>query len=1067
MLQAENEQDVTLPTLKSIEDLKKLRSRLSTDREFAIPTIVINAGTCGQASGANGLIRVAKYELLEKGLTEKINLRITGCHGFCEKEPSVLVEPNETFYPKLGLEDMARIVSAVAEGEIIEELLFVDPQSGESLEKQSDIPFFKKQERTLLGLNGKVDPIHIYDYIENEGYLALAKALEEGKPEWVVNEVKTSGLRGRGGAGFPTGLKWEMLAGQPNGNGKFLVCNADEGDPGAYMDRSLLEGNPHSIIEGMLIGAIGTGATEGVVYVRNEYPLAIKHLVIALRQARELGLLGEDILGTGFSFDIRLVRGAGAFVCGEETALIRSVEGKVGEPRQRPPYPVQKGIDGKPTAINNVETWANIPVIFRCGSKEFAKIGTEKSTGTKIFSLVGKVKNTGLVEVPMGITINEIVYDIGGGPSGKGKIKAVQTGGPSGGCIPASMFDLTIDFDSLAEVGSIMGSGGMIVMDENTCMVDVAKYFMNFLKDESCGKCFTCRKGTQRMYEILDDITRGEGTLADLDLLQELALAVKDTTMCGLGQTASNPVLSTIRYFRHEYEQHIVDKRCDAAVCKELTGAPCQTTCPLGTEAWRYIALLEQGKYEDSYQVIRETNPFPSVCARVCHHPCEDKCRAGTTGKEAVAIRSLKRFITNRVSPETYKTQPVVLADKDTQKVAVVGSGPAGLTAAHYISLAGYKVTIYEAEDKVGGMLVSGIPAYRLPRDVLQKEINSLLNQNITLKLNTALGRDITIDSLFDNKYAAVFLAMGAARSLRLNIEGEESDGVYPSMEYLGAFNLREENLAKGRVGVIGGGNSAVDAARVAIRQDNVESVTIFYRRSRQEMPAYEEEIEGALEEGVEIETLVSPVEVKQKEGRLTGVKFIKNELGERDASGRRKPVPVPGTEFIEPIDTLIVAIGEQPEVESVSGTEIETTKWDTIKVDKETLATNKQGVFAGGDVVSGPNTVVEAIANGKKAALVIDRYLRGVELRELPRVILPQIFVEPVEVPEEELIEAVRAELPTVPVVERRKNFVEVNMSLSEEDAAREARRCLRCDLEFTQQEESEEQISSEEKLA
>ncbi len=1067
MLQAENEQDVTLPTLKSIEDLKKLRSRLSTDREFAIPTIVINAGTCGQASGANGLIRVAKYELLEKGLTEKINLRITGCHGFCEKEPSVLVEPNETFYPKLGLEDMARIVSAVAEGEIIEELLFVDPQSGESLEKQSDIPFFKKQERTLLGLNGKVDPIHIYDYIENEGYLALAKALEEGKPEWVVNEVKTSGLRGRGGAGFPTGLKWEMLAGQPNGNGKFLVCNADEGDPGAYMDRSLLEGNPHSIIEGMLIGAIGTGATEGVVYVRNEYPLAIKHLVIALRQARELGLLGEDILGTGFSFDIRLVRGAGAFVCGEETALIKSIEGKVGEPRQRPPYPVQKGIDGKPTAINNVETWANIPVIFRCGSKEFAKIGTEKSTGTKIFSLVGKVKNTGLVEVPMGITINEIVYDIGGGPSGKGKIKAVQTGGPSGGCIPASMFDLTIDFDSLAEVGSIMGSGGMIVMDENTCMVDVAKYFMNFLKDESCGKCFTCRKGTQRMYEILDDITRGEGTLADLDLLQELALAVKDTTMCGLGQTASNPVLSTIRYFRHEYEQHIVDKRCDAAVCKELTGAPCQTTCPLGTEAWRYIALLEQGKYEDSYQVIRETNPFPSVCARVCHHPCEDKCRAGTTGKEAVAIRSLKRFITERVSPETSKTQPVVLADKDTQKVAVVGSGPAGLTAAHYISLAGYKVTIYEAEDKVGGMLVSGIPAYRLPRDVLQKEINSLLNQNITLKLNTALGRDITIDSLFDNKYAAVFLAMGAARSLRLNIEGEESDGVYPSMEYLGAFNLREENLAKGRVGIIGGGNSAVDAARVAIRQDNVESVTIFYRRSRQEMPAYEEEIEGALEEGVEIETLVSPVEVKQKEGRLTGVKFIKNELGERDASGRRKPVPVPGTEFIEPIDTLIVAIGEQPEVESVSGTEIETTKWDTIKVDTETLATNKQGVFAGGDVVSGPNTVVEAIADGKKAALVIDRYLRGVELRELPRVILPQIFVEPVEVPEEELIEAVRAELPTVPVAERRKNFVEVNMSLSEEDAAREARRCLRCDLEFTQQEESEEQISSEEKLA
>jgi NADH:ubiquinone oxidoreductase subunit F (NADH-binding)/(2Fe-2S) ferredoxin len=579
--------------LKTIGDFRALRWRILEDRDPSIPVIVISAGTCGQASGANDLIRVTKRELLAKGLADKISLRITGCHGFCQAEPSLLIEPRGTFYPRIGINEMTRIVDAVARGEVLQDLLWRDPNTRRRVEKQTDIPFFQSQTRTILSRNEKVDPIRIYNYIENSGYSALVKVLEKGDPRWVVEEVKASGLRGRGGAGFPTGLKWELLAQQADGRGKFLVCNADEGDPGAYMDRSVLEGNPHSIIEGMLIGAFGTGATAGIVYVRTEYPLAIKHLVIALRQARELGLLGEKILGTGFSFDIEVVKGAGAFVCGEETALIRSVEGKTGEPRQRPPYPVEKGIDGKPTAINNVETWANIPIIIAYGAGEFAKIGTPQNTGTKIFSLVGKVKNTGLVEVPMGITIGEIVHDVGGGPSGRGEIKAVQTGGPSGGCIPTSMFDLPIDYDSLAKAGSIMGSGGMIVMDENTCMVDVAKYFMKFLKDESCGKCFTCRKGTQRMWEILDEISRGQGTPEMLDVLEELAQVVKDTSMCGLGQTASNPVLSTLRYFRDEYLTHVERRFCPAAVCRDLfayrviaekcTGcALCVRVCPTG-----------------------------------------------------------------------------------------------------------------------------------------------------------------------------------------------------------------------------------------------------------------------------------------------------------------------------------------------------------------------------------------------------------------------------------------------------------------------------------------------------
>ena len=556
--------------VKSVDEFLSLHDRLTAERNIDLLTLIIPAGTCGQASGANDLIRMTKRELLNKKLTEKIRLRITGCHGFCEMEPSILIEPWGVYYPKVDPKKIVDMVGAVAKGEVLKDLLFKDPTTGNPIERQTDIPFFKKQVRTLLSRNEKVDPIRIYNYIENNGYLAMAKTLSSGHPRRVIEEVKASGLRGRGGAGFPTGLKWERLADQTNGKGKFIVCNADEGDPGAYMDRSLLEGNPHSIIEGMIIGAYGTGATKGIIYVRNEYPLAIKHLLIALRQANQLGLLGENILGTGFSFDIKMVRGAGAFVCGEETALIKSIEGRMGEPRQRPPFPVEKGIYGQPTLINNVETWANIPIIMGFGAQEFSKVGTKESAGTKIFSLVGRIRNTGLVEVPMGIPIEQIVNKIGGGPIHQTRIKAVQTGGPSGGCIPAEMFHLPVDYESLTRAGSIMGSGGMIVMDEHTCMVDLAKYFTKFLKEESCGKCFICRKGTQRMYEILDDISAGRGTLEHLDLLEELGPIVKDASLCGLGQTSPNPVLSTLRYFREEYLEHIEKKRCPAGVCKDL-----------------------------------------------------------------------------------------------------------------------------------------------------------------------------------------------------------------------------------------------------------------------------------------------------------------------------------------------------------------------------------------------------------------------------------------------------------------------------------------------------------------
>lgn len=1059
--------------LNSLDDFKKYKAWLESNQDSAMRTLIIPAGTCGRASGADDLIQAAREAILRNGLTGQVHLRVTGCHGFCEMEPSILVEPGGIFYPKLSAENVERVVVATAGGEIADELVHFDPVKSVSVPRQQDIPFFKTQQRTILARSEQIVPEELASYIVNGGYGALVKTLEQGDPDWVLQQVKSSGLRGRGGAGFPTGLKWEMLAKQPGTDGKYLVCNADEGDPGAYMDRSILEGNPHSILEGMLIGAYATGATDGILYVRAEYPLAIEHLRVALEQTRESGLLGGHILGTDFSFDIQMVQGAGAFVCGEETALIRSIEGKMGEPKQRPPFPIQRGINGKPTCINNVETWANISVIIGEGAEKFSRVGTEKNAGTKIFSLVGKIKNTGLVEVPMGVTIKEIVYDIGGGAVGKAKIKAVQTGGPSGGCIPAAMFDLPIDYDSLAKAGAIMGSGGMIVMDENTCMVDLAKYFMNFLKGESCGKCFTCRKGTQRMYEILDDISNGKATLEDIELLEELARVVKDTTMCGLGQTAANPVLSTLRYFRHEYERHVVDKRCDAFVCANLMGASCQAACPVDTEPWRYVALVASGQLEEAYKVIREANPLPGISGRVCDRKCEHQCKLGATGGEAISIRSLKRFVTDRVEPSAYAFNKPRPAAADAPAVAVIGAGPAGLSAAHYLSLRGYRVTLFEAEAEPGGMLLTAIPSYRLPREEMRKEVNALINENISLRCGVKLGLDITLDGLFAEGYAAIFLALGAHKSWTLGVKGEDLKGVYSSIEFLKAFNLHGEQWARGRVGIIGGGNSAVDAARVAIRQADVESVVLLYRRTCEEMPAYAEEVDAAIEEGIRLETLVSPVRIRyieaaeqegvrvetfvspvkieSQDGHLAGIECLRNTLADVDISGRRKPVPIPGSEFHVPLDTLIVAIGERPDSECLKSMGLTLEKDGRLAVNPNTLCTQREGVFAGGDLVTGPNTVIEAIATGKKAARSIDRYLRSELGEEHAEWKLPDVFVPPADITEEEFDMATRAVVPTLPARLRKKNFAEVELSFETEAAVREARRCLRCDLQFT----------------
>jgi NADH:ubiquinone oxidoreductase subunit F (NADH-binding)/(2Fe-2S) ferredoxin/NAD-dependent dihydropyrimidine dehydrogenase PreA subunit len=554
--------------ISSPEALEKFRNQILSERDPNQSCVTVCGGTGCHASGCHQVIDAFKEVLRSKG--NGINIRVTGCHGFCEKGPLVVIYPQKILYQRVKPEDASKIIEeTVLNGKVVEALLYEHPVTSQKIIREEEVPFYQKQMRIIFGNNGSIDPTSVEDYVAVGGYRALPKALFTMTPEAIIQEVKEANLRGRGGGGFPAGLKWESCR-RARGDIKYVICNADEGDPGAYMDRSLLEGNPHSVLEGMIIGAYAIGAHEGYVYVRNEYPLAVVNIGIAIDQARELGLLGKNILGSGFDFDVKISRGGGAFVCGESSALVASIAGEVGEPRAKHIHLVESGLWDRPTNLNNVETWANVPVIILKGAKWYSQIGTEGSKGTKIFSLVGKVNNTGLVEVPMGITLREIVYDIGGGIPGGKKFKAVQTGGPSGGCIPESLVDLPVDFDRLTEVGSMMGSGGMIVMDESTCMVDVAKYFTNFLKDESCGKCTSCREGTRRMHEILTEITEGRGTIEHIDLLEELGWVTAEASLCGLGQTAPNPVLSTIRYFRDEYREHILNKRCPAKVCRRL-----------------------------------------------------------------------------------------------------------------------------------------------------------------------------------------------------------------------------------------------------------------------------------------------------------------------------------------------------------------------------------------------------------------------------------------------------------------------------------------------------------------
>jgi NADH-quinone oxidoreductase subunit F len=1033
--------DSKLPRLRSLNDLARHRANLQRTYDPERVRVRICMTGC-RAFGAMKVRDALAHEMAERGLAGAADLIETGCHGFCAGAPVLAVDPYGYFYQRVRPEDAAEIVEAsLINGAAVSRLGY-EADDGGRIIRREQMPFFRGQRFIVLRNCGQIDPCRIEDYIRRDGYAALDRALSSLSPSAVIEEVKAAGLRGRGGAGFPTGRKWELCA-SSRGDKKYLICNADEGDPGAFMDRGVLEGDPHSVLEGMAIAAYAIGADEGYIYVRAEYPIAVEHLRVAIAQAEQMGLLGDHILGTDFSFHLKLKEGAGAFVCGEETALMASIEGRRGMPKPRPPFPAVSGLWGKPTNINNVETFANIAPLILNGASWFSDMGTANSKGTKVFSLAGKVVNTGLVEVPMGITPREVIFDIGGGIQGGRAFKAAQMGGPSGGCVPAEHLDLPIDYESLTAIGSMMGSGGMIVTDEATCIVDLARFFLAFVQSESCGKCVPCRVGTRRMLEILTRITQGDGREEDLETLESMALTIKDSSLCGLGQTAPNPVLSTIRYFRDEYLAHIRDKRCPAGVCAALSTTPCQDTCPAGVDAFGYVGLIAEGRFSDALRVVRDRLPLPAVCGRICYHPCERRCRRGDVD-EAVAIGALKRFIADHEATAGLDA-PTPLPEDRPAEVAIVGAGPAGLAAAYHLARMGCRSTIFEALPKPGGMLVAAIPAYRLPRGVLAREIDYIHRMGVDIKTGVRVGEDITFEELRRQGYRAFFIATGAHQNRRMGIPGEDLPGVMGGLEFLREFNLGSPEPLHGRVLVIGGGNVAIDAARSA-RRLGAEEVYVVYRRTRTEMPAHAWEIEEAEREGVKFCYLTAPLEVVAQDGRAAGLLCQRMELGQADQRGRRRPVPVAGSEYVEPAEFVIAAVGQATDVDWLASLGLNVAEGGTVTADRTTQATNVEGIFAGGDLVTGPASAVDAMADGYRAARAIQRYLEGAPLPSAAPPVRSAVAVGP---PPVETEACPRATMPCLGLDCRCDSFDEVELGLDEEAALAEARRCLRCGRE------------------
>lgn len=1038
----------------TVDNLNKLKEQGMRTVKPELSCISVGLGTCGIGSGAEEL-----YNELLKVAPKGLLIKRAGCFGFCAKEPLLMLyKPNLPIllFSEVKPQSAKKFVDAAMDMKLTEKLsktamakisrwdfrtseLFFG-EAWPNIPEWNELAFFKNQEKLVLRDCGLIDPEKIEEYIAIGGYSALKDAILTKKPEDIIKMVSSSWLRGRGGAGFPTGVKWKLMAKSPDKE-KWVLCNADEGDPGAYMNRNEIESDPHMLIEGMAIGAFAMGASNGFVYCRAEYPLAVERLNKAMIQAKEAGLLGDNILNSGFSFELEVVKGQGAFVCGEETALIASSEGKAGRPLPRPPFPAQKGYKGHPTNINNVETWCNVPVIVARGHEYFLKIGNEKSPGTKVFSLVGKVRNTGLVELPLGTSLSEIVYGMGEGAGAHKFVRAVQTGGPSGGCIPAEKFNSPVDYESLASLGAIMGSGGMVVMDQDNCMVDLARYFVNFTAAESCGKCAPCREGLSQMSRILTDISKGRAKLEDLDELERIAYCVKDSSLCGLGQTAANPVLTTLKYFRDEYEKHINDKRCDAGVCESLYYALCENSCPLHMNIPAYLALLQENRIEDAYEVTLRDNPLPGVMGRICHFHCQMRCRRDEID-EPVAQGEIHRYLSDvmyKMGREKIVWDRLVKEKKKPtgRKIAIVGAGPAGLSASYYLARLGYDVTIYEAQPKAGGILRYGIPSYRLPKDILDRELELWRVLGVKFVFNSLVGKKPTFNSL-KSGFDAVILATGAQGDRKLGIAGEDLAGVHSGFAWLGDFAKGHKSEPGKRCLVIGGGNVAIDTARTLFRLD--KEVTVIYRRTKADMPANKTELEGAEEEGIRFEYMLQPEEITGEAGKVKAVRFRVMRPGGIDITGR--PKPVPSDRIVEiACDEVFAATGEGVITEPWEKAGLPVQANRAIAADKSN-GSLRGNIWAIGDAVLGPSTAAEAMGLGKYCAKAIDKALLNRDVFDS----LYKDFKYSMTVSEETDCKQCKAK--QVPPDQRWGNFMEISLGFTGEQAKIEASRCLRCDI-------------------
>jgi len=1020
------------------------------------PRIAVGMGTCGRGNGAEAVHHALSDAIERDGMD--IQLVSTGCFGACSQEAMVNVWiPGRPLLllRHVQASDAERILAAVSQGTVPPDLAWCRIDEWDHLTAHirygagfpelpswNEIPFFAGQKRIVLRNCGLISPDDIDEYIGVGGYQALYKVLIDGKPDQVIEQIKAAKLRGRGGAGYSTGLKWEFLA-RANGNPKYIICNADEGDPGAFMNRNEIESDPHSLLEGMIIAGYVTGASRGIIYVRAEYPLAVHRLKTALEQAEDYGILGFNILGRPFNFHIDLVEGAGAFVCGEETALIASLEGEGGRPRPRPPFPANKGLNGKPTNINNVETWYNVAPIVIKGPAWFTETGSTKSAGTKVFSLVGKIANTGLVEMPLGTPLARFVYDVGGGALKGRSIKAVQTGGPSGGCIPHELFDTPVDYETLSQLGSIMGSGGMVVLDEDNCMVDLARYFIEFTHSESCGKCVPCRAGLDQALRVLNGLTHGNGTAAQLDMLDVLGRMIRDTSLCGLGQSAPNPVLTTMRHFRHEFDDHIVAKRCRAGVCDSLALSPCENSCPLHMNIPQFLDLLKQGRMEDAFEAVILDNPLPASTGRVCQHPCDNRCRRQTLD-DAVNMREVHRFIADSILlSDQFDNVALRFASRKMastgKRIAVVGAGPAGLTFAFYSALLGHEVTVFESQPEAGGMLRYAIPEYRLPKNVLAREVELIERLGVRFQFNVAVGRDITLNEL-DDQYDIVFLSIGTWKESWVYLAGTELKGVLPALPFLERVAKGDLTEAGKRVAVIGGGNAAVDSARSAVRMG--AQATIVYRRERKDMPAIKEEVDAAEREGVKLLFLSTPHRILgDTHGHVRALEIEKTRLGDYDHSGRRKPVPTGEVVRIE-CDAVVLAVGETVDLDFCRASGLTLAEAGTFVVDYS-LETSRPKFYAGGDVITGASNVSNAMGYGKRAARKIDEKLMGGKR-------FAQLFggFDYAHTPPESPGPTSRHHSAELPALVRARNSEEVVLGLTHQQAHDEACRCLRCDV-------------------